>query len=474
MLSKSSSQSTEGRLIKVFIPSVCVNEQRYILDVMLGEFFGLAFEVFEYNGLEIKITQNDSAACLTLNVDFFQQSHQNWLGENSMPHLPLANWKPVDDGIVAATVKDHLPVLFGESGLIKNHEHWHLNVDVFGSAFFMLSRYEELVTVDRDNHDRFPARASIAYKCDFLNRPIVNEYLEVLWFCLSSLWPDLKRKSRSFRKLISCDVDHPFDPVGHSFKRTITRVGARLIRDKNPKLALYDSLNFVFKLIGSDRFDQYRQNIDWMMELNQKQSNKVAFYFIPIQTDPSKEDNNNVRSNKISSLLKHIVKSGHEVGLHPGYRTYRFPDNFRQSADALKAACQSQGVDTSALGGRQHYLCYDIGQTPALWQQNGLAYDSSLSFADKAGFRAGVCYEFTMYNLLERKKMKLKQRPLIVMECTLISRAYENLGLSSAAIERFAYFENMCKTFNGDYVLLWHNSFFSERGSKDFYAKVIK
>jgi len=85
-----------------------------------------------------------------------------------------------------------------------------------------------------------------------------------------------------------------------------------------------------------------------------------------------------------------------------------------------------------------------------------------------------VCYEFTMYNLLERKKMKLKQRPLIVMECTLISRAYENLGLSSAAIERFAYFENMCKTFNGDYVLLWHNSFFSERGSKDFYAKVIK
>lgn len=460
--------------MKVFIPSVCVNEQHYILDVMLGDFLGLAFEVFEHNDPEIKITHSNDSACLTLNADFFKQAHQNWLGERSMPQIPLVNWKPVDDGIDALTVKENLPVLFGEPGLIKDHKHWHFNIDIIGTAFFMLSRYEELVTVDRDNHDRFPASASIAYKAGFLDRPIVNEYLEVLWFCLSSLWPDLKRKKRSFRKLISCDVDHPFDPVGHSFKRTITRVGARLIRDKNPKLALYDGLNFVFKMLGSDRFDQYRQNIDWMMTLNQKQGNKVAFFFIPIQTEPSKEDNNDVRSNKISSLMKHIVESGHEVGLHPGYRTYRYPDNFRKSVDALKAACEGQGIDTTALGGRQHYLCYDIAQTPGLWQQNGLAYDSSLSFADKAGFRAGVCYEFSMYNLLERKKMALKQRPLVVMECTLISKAYENLGLSLAALERFAHFEDMCKIFEGDYTLLWHNSFFSERDSKDFYAKVIK
>lgn len=460
--------------MRVFIPSVCINEQQYILDVMLGEFLGLSFDIVEHKDPYIKITQTGSCANLTLNTDFFQQAHKAWLDNLSMPVLPLVNWEPHADGVDTLMVEESVPVLYGEPGLIRNQEHWHLNLDVFGSAFFMLSRYEELVTTERDEHDRFPAEASIACKGGFLDRPVVNEYLEILWFCLSSLWPGLPRKQRKFRKLISCDVDHPIDLVGYSFKHTVFRVGARLIRDKNPSLAFYDGLNYLFKKIGSDRFDQYQRNIDWMMDVNKKLGNQVAFYFIPIQTDSSKDDSNDVRSSKISALLKHIVDSGHEIGLHPGYKTYRYPVKFKQSAEALKFACQEQGIDSSALGGRQHYLCYNIGTTPKLWQRNGLVYDSSLSFADKAGFRAGVCYEYSMYDLSERNAMQLKQRPLILMECTIISKAYEGLGLSEQALERFAYFESVCKMFDGDYTLLWHNSFFSKRNSKNFYAKVIE
>ena len=43
----------------------------------------------------------------------------------------------------------------------------------------MLSRYEELITKDRDQHNRFPATASVAFKAGFLDRPIVSEYLEI-------------------------------------------------------------------------------------------------------------------------------------------------------------------------------------------------------------------------------------------------------------------------------------------------------
>jgi uncharacterized protein DUF7033 len=460
-------------VIKVIIPKTCIKELNYILDVLLNEFLGLDYSVTEHSESFIKIIRPGNIPSLTLNSAFFQQAHDHWSKPESMPDLPLKSWTPIEDGIEATRIEGSVPVLYGQPGLVKYDTHWHLNLDIFGSAFFMLSRYEELITPDRDNHDRFPATASIAYKANFLDRSIVNEYLEILWFCMHTLWPDLQRKERKFRKLISCDVDHPFDLAGNSLKRTILRIGARIFRDKNPRLALLDGLNFVFKKFGSDRFDEYRNNIDWMMEINKQAGNKVAFYFIPIQTDANREDPNDIRNKKISNLLKHIVNSGHEVGFHPGYNTYKFKQNFQKSADALKEACHREGVDTSNLGGRQHYLRFDISRTPRLWKINDFFYDSTLGFADKTGFRAGICYEYTMFDLIEREKLKLKQRPLIIMEGTIIAKAYEGLGYSEEAFKRFQFLEETCKKFQGDFTLLWHNSYFFSVSSKKLYERIV-
>ena len=57
----------------------------------------------------------------------------------------------------------------------------------------MLSRYEEYVDSSRDVHDRFPAKASLAYKEGFLDQPIINEYIELLFACMLCLWPNIKR-----------------------------------------------------------------------------------------------------------------------------------------------------------------------------------------------------------------------------------------------------------------------------------------
>ena len=62
----------------------------------------------------------------------------------------------------------------------------------------MLTRYEEVVNNDPlrilDAHERFPATASIAYKENFLHRPVVNEYFEILWYCIKELVPHLEKK----------------------------------------------------------------------------------------------------------------------------------------------------------------------------------------------------------------------------------------------------------------------------------------
>ena len=460
-------------MLLVKIPPVCVNEQHYILDIMLGEFLGLPFRVEEYDKPDIKIIKTDGSSCLTLNADFFHQAHSGWLKSSSMPELPVKFWHPGQLGLDDKLVDSSVPVLYGQPGIDEEQEGLHLKIDLFGSSFFMLSRYEEVITQIRDVHERFPASASIAYKAGFLDRPVVNEYLEIFWACIRTLWPELSRRKRNYRRLISCDVDHPYDLVGYSIKRTLRRVVARLARDKNPKLALFDGLNYIFKKFGSDHFDEYRNNIDWIMAVNQEAGNRVAFYFIPEQTNLKYDNANEIRTGKISRLLSHIVDSGHEVGFHPGYDTYVCPERFRQSAEALYEVCTRQNIDTSSLGGRQHYLRYDISKTPMLWQENGFIYDSTLGYADMPGFRAGVCYEYSMYSLPDREKMNLKQRPLIIMEGQIISKQLEGLGFGNDAMSRFEYFKSVCQKYSGDFTLLWHNSFFSDKNSKSFYASLI-
>ena len=68
----------------------------------------------------------------------------------------------------------------------------------------------------------------------------------------------------------------------------------------------------------------------------------------------------------------------------------------------------------------------------------------------------------------------LKQRPLIVMESTIIEPRYENLGYSSEAMKRFIYFKKVSHQFNGTFNLLWHNSHLDLNEDKKFYKELIK
>ena len=188
--------------LKIKIPNFCLNEQKYILDILLKEFLGINFVVETFEGNFIEITRSDyfvetsNLTKLTLDASFFYKAKQDWLQPQSMPVLPLVTWAPAHDGIKANLVLPNVPVLYGSPGLVNNGNHIHLNLDIFGSAFFMLSRYEEVITKDRDGHGRFPAYLSHAYKNNYLHRPLVDEYVEILKKCIIMLWPDLKFKER--------------------------------------------------------------------------------------------------------------------------------------------------------------------------------------------------------------------------------------------------------------------------------------
>ena len=97
-------------------------------------------------------------------AEFFFQANNHWLKPKSLPVLPLKTWMFLNDDTEVNLVESGIPILYGSPGFIKNGDDIHLNLDIFGSIFFMLTRYEELVVKERDQHDRFSAYFSHAYK----------------------------------------------------------------------------------------------------------------------------------------------------------------------------------------------------------------------------------------------------------------------------------------------------------------------
>ena len=105
-----------------------------------------------------------------------------------------------------------------------------------------------------------------------------------------------------------------------------------------------------------------------------------------------------------------------------------------------------------------------------IWEDNALDCDSTLGFAEKEGFRCGTCCEYSVFNILTRKKLGLKERPLIVMESTFIDYQDISPEVVEAKIKSLV---DTVKKYRGYFVLLWHNSRInSPSGNK--YWKVYK
>ena len=493
-------------------PPGCIAERTYILGVIFDDWLGIPFTLNQSERADVSISLRDQPGEIRLPDGFFRQAPNAWLTGASLPTPPRPQWDSrelASDNLLTAPL---VPVIFGDADPVASVDGKtiRLPIDVLGSAFFMLSRYEEAVLPDRDEHDRFPATASLAYRAGFLDRPIVDEYIEILWAAMQRLWPGLKRKPRQSRTLVSCDVDSPFafnawltprerlateehgrtrKKQGESFPwpsvffrgkttaaagyRVARGLGADLLKRRSPELAWRNLRGQWRARRGDFSADPHRTAIDWIMDVNERAGRPVAFYFIPENTDPRLDNRISLDAPRMRDLLRAIYARGHEIGIHPGYNTYQHPEAMARSVATLRRVLDEEGIDQARLGGRQHFLRWTTPTTARLWDDNGLDYDSTLSFADRPGFRCGTCREYRLYDLHERRPLRLRERPLILMECSVIAKRYMGLGYSDQALALMQGYWATCQRFGGDFTLLWHNSHLGNTADRRFYQELV-
>ncbi len=461
--------------LNITAPISFINERRYILDVFFNEFLGLEYEVeFKETTDTVKIFYDDSIKHISIVDTFFSMNESDWLKEKSLPKEPL---KMINSSVFPGNPilsSDQIQLIYGtnESEINVSEEEIFIPVDVFGSAFFMLTRYEEVVRKDRDNHDRFPASASLAFRENFLNRPIINEYLEILWASIKNLWPEMKRKERKFEMVLSHDVDRPFKYLNMSPITLLKIAGADLIRRKSVKKAHESVKSYLTVKMGEIDRDPFN-TFDFIMDLSEKAGLKSCFYFISDHSDNKINCDYSINDPEIVNLMKKIHKRGHEIGLHPGYDTFDNPEKLKNEFVKLQNVCAENGIIQDRWGSRQHYLRFSVPQTWSYLSEAGINYDSSVGFADHIGFRSGICYDHPVYNVVQRKRLDVIEKPLIIMEKTVIDISYMNLGLTIDAEKIFFDIKKVVEMFGGSFSLLWHNSAFDTIGKKNIYMKIL-
>jgi peptidoglycan/xylan/chitin deacetylase (PgdA/CDA1 family) len=461
------------------LPNNCHAERQYIAAVMLGDFLGLEFQV-EFREIDVvNLSLAGSPQSVILSDHFFAQAHAAWLSLQSLPRLPLSQFDLEQLPFDVVAVQRFLPVIYGDnSGDTKlfrqDGDEITLRLDIFGSAFFMLTLYEEAVKPDRDRLDRFPSTATLAAQANFLDRPIVNEYLEVLWGCLHHLWPQLQRRSRQFQVRVSHDVDEPFRFAFTGVKRLARRCAGDVLRRRSVR-ALGSSLSSwaEVKLLGRSDRDPCN-NFDRIMDVSEEYNLQSAFYFITDHSAGAIDGVYEMRHPLIRQLLRRIHERGHEIGLHTSYNTYCNPQQTAKEFAILKQACAAEGIEQEIWGGRQHYLRWQTPTTFRNWADAGLDYDSTLSYADCIGFRCGTCYEFPVFDVQQRQALKLRERPLCVMEVTVIGASYMGLEIiGNAALQAMVTIKRRCRLFGGNFTILWHNTSLNTEIEWHLYQEIL-
>lgn len=444
-------------------------EREYIYRVILEQFLGVDCSIHyeDRNDVEISLigSQKDK---LNLADVLLQARDADWLKPASMPQRPLKR--------IEVDIFKDMPVLYGkpwENGAYVQEKEgtYYIGIDVFGSAFFMLTRYEELVSKERDSHERFAARQSLAWQERFLNRPIINEYIHFLLQIMKRLWPGLETKKRQPRLLISHDVDFPY----YVYRRGLLSIAKESLGDIVRRHNLESGMkkaSMLWKGSRSLQADPYNR-FHYLMDLSERHGIQSAFYFITEETRRGMDGNYSIDDPNVQSLMTEIDRRGHEIGLHPSYDTYTSPASIRRQFEKLKQVAESLGIKRQRWGGRQHYLRWSASETWQYWEDAGLQYDSTVGYADFAGFRSGICYEYPVFNLLTRKALKLTERPLIVMDQTLLHYEYMHLD-SKQALQAIREYYKSCMQYDGDFTLLWHNSQLVKSSDRSVYQTFME
>jgi hypothetical protein len=356
-------------------------------------------------------------------------------------------------------------IIFNEKSylVINNHSNPRSNFpfDPFAASFYLVSRYEEYLPHQKDEHGRFEANQSLAYRNDFLTKPLVNIWAEKIKELLLNKYPDLKFVERKYEYISTIDIDNAYAYKGKGFVRITGALAKSLL--KLDFKGFYNRFKVVF-MNSHDPFDTYQK----LKELNEKYAAKSIYFFLV--GDFSEHDRNlSIKQKKYQQLIKSIADYS-EVGIHPSYASNA---NLKLVAKEIKNL--NEVLNKEVTKSRQHFLKLRFPDTFRNLIECDIQEDYSMGYAEQVGFRASICSQFYFYDLIKDEMTNLRLYPFAVMDATLNN--YMKIKPENVMKYVLPLIQES-KVVNGTFISLWHNESLSNVWEwKDWeavYEQVVK
>lgn len=438
------------KVLKISIPSNNVKERQYIISVLLGDVLNINY----------RIEVDDKADCTSLYFEdkiFIIQDHFWNNNKSELSYFQLENIPNIVRFASSNHIKD-LPIIYGVDYYEENAQKIICGIDIFASAFFCLTRWEEFL-LGREKTGKCDESKLLCVRNNCTKRAIVNEYLD--WLKVTFDKMGIVYSANSFRKImVTHDVDRCYLS---SFAVLINNLFGLAFKDKQYKKAITSLRNYlIYKIKGQSPFDCY----DELMDYSDKHGLKNYFYFKACLSGESGWTYS-VNEVKVAESIKNILRRGHYVGIHPSESTF---DNNSQFVCEYQRLCAIVGENV-IRGGRNHGLFYNMN-TFNQWN-NLFQYDSGLGYQNFNGFRCGICYPYHMFDIVKREKMDILEIPFVAMD----SVAMRNKWTPEETLIDVKETINIVNKFQGMICINWHSNLINaieRKHHKDVYFKIVE
>ncbi|MGB1283482.1 MAG: polysaccharide deacetylase family protein [Polaribacter sp.] len=333
--------------------------------------------------------------------------------------------------------------------------------DIFAASFYLITRYEEYLPHIKDAHQRYPATESIAFKHQFLEKPLVDIWAYRLLTLIKEKFPNYDYENREYQFISTIDIDHAF---AYKYKNLVRSVGGVFYDFFRLKIVnVWERFASVFN-IKKDPFDTF----DTIINIKNKYNVRTIFFFL-IADYTTFDTNISASKNKFRLLIKSMVDYA-RVGLHPSYFSMQNPSILKKEKERLEKI-----TNLPMIRSRQHYLRFSLPETYQHLIDLEITEDYSMGYASHVGFRASTCTPFYFYDLDFEIQTPLKIFPFALMDTTL--NDYMKLT-PKQSLGKIRDLKNEVKTVHGTFITLFHNETLSNymrwKGWSRLYESMVK
>ena len=318
--------------------------------------------------------------------------------------------------------------------------------DPFALSFYLITRYEEYLPFDADEHGRFPATSSLAYKEAFLELPLVDLIANQVKYLLQQHFPQLQFEARPFRLIPTFDIDIAF---AHYGKGRIRAVMAWMKLVLTGKLGELKERLLTISGRISDPYDNFA------LQENLTVQNGFESIFFVLMGDFGKYDRNTSHKDPRFRKLLQRLSLHAELGIHPSYRS------FLDLPVLLKEKGRLEEITGKpVLKNRFHFLRMKFPESCRMLLESGIREDYSMGYVTVNGFRAGTYLPFDFYDLQKEARTELRIHPFIFMDSAMV----DHLRYSpETALEKLDQLLSYPRKFGGEAIGIWHNYSLSEK-----------